>query len=262
MKFSTLIVVLFVTTCPLEASAEWIPPENPDPHAILNEARADQRAGRHETALAKHVWYYNHALEHNPGLSGVRLSFALGYWLELARVYPPALEELENTRDRALARVTEETDRGLQFNAFHDMTAINRTLKEEQRTVAAFISLEEQHPEIASHVYRLAQPALIKAREYPRCGKYLDGPRDFRLIESLFDATSRFADRSPNPMLRDHAHKTFVNSTSTLVALLVIDDRHGVAVEIAERARQVLDSPELRTGLEKALEGIVPAPWP
>lgn len=61
----------------------------------------DTMAGHYEAALAKHIWFYNEALKINPNMYGVRLSFALSYWKQLADVYPPAKVKLIEARDEA-----------------------------------------------------------------------------------------------------------------------------------------------------------------
>ena len=87
--------------------SNWGPGMNPDPSAILHEARADRRAGRFADALTKHVWFHENALKYVPSLSGVRLSFALTYWMELGAVYPAALRKLKRIRDDAERRAGE-----------------------------------------------------------------------------------------------------------------------------------------------------------
>lgn len=54
----------------------------------LKVARAATREGNHETALRELIWFHDHSLEEDPALCGVRLSFALSYWMEVAQVYP------------------------------------------------------------------------------------------------------------------------------------------------------------------------------
>lgn len=126
MKMHLAIVLAFMTT---QAVADWQPPLKPDPDAILEEARADARAGRYEDALQKHLWFHRHALEHRPALYGVRLSFALGYWLELGEAYPPAITKLKEVRDDAEKKVVESKDDVTHL--FHDMSAINEELRDQ-----------------------------------------------------------------------------------------------------------------------------------
>ena len=112
----------------------WTPPENPYPSDILSSARADKQHGRFERALAKHIWYHDNALKHQRSQYGVRLSFALGDWLELAQLYPPAKAAFLHTRDKTETAFREHPDP----NLFHDLSSMNRYLKEDNRTVDLF----------------------------------------------------------------------------------------------------------------------------
>jgi len=46
------------------------------------------KQGKYAEALERMIWFHNHALEHELGMYGVRLSFALSEWKELGDVYP------------------------------------------------------------------------------------------------------------------------------------------------------------------------------
>ena len=85
----------------------WTPPANPDPDRILREALEDRIAGRYEDALAKHEWFQREALRYQRSLAGVRNSFAVAWWAELASLYAPAKSSLLKVRDDAAQAVRE-----------------------------------------------------------------------------------------------------------------------------------------------------------
>ena len=93
MRIAVFTLCVLLPTIGL--AEDWTPPEKPDPEAILQEIREDVKNRRYEVALSKTLWFHENALALRPSLSGVRLSFALSYWLELGEVYPPALEEMK-----------------------------------------------------------------------------------------------------------------------------------------------------------------------
>lgn len=239
------------------SSSTWAPPVNPDPQQIRNEAEADRMARRYADALAKQVWFFQHAEEYQPSQSGVRLSFALSEWLKLGQVYPPAMEKLRQLRDQAETDVIAKPLRDDRRRAFQDLNAINRTLEEEQRTVEMFLKLDQNEPELASVVYSAAQPSLIKVKRYDVCGKYLDSQESLRRLKILYDSRfrrerkdSRFADE-----LRQADEKWFIDTAAILVALLKINGRNEEAEKIAHAVREIDDSPKLKESLEKALNG-------
>ena len=83
-----IIILTFLLLSPLLHANEWSVPKNPDPEAILSEAIADRKAGLYKTALAKHIWFHENALSIQPSQYGVRLSFAISYWLDLGGGVP------------------------------------------------------------------------------------------------------------------------------------------------------------------------------
>ena len=124
------------------AAADWVLPDNSDPHQILAAAKADTAARRFEDALAKHEWFYDHVLEVDESFYGVRLSFALADWHVLAQHYPPAQQALHARREAAEQKVLQ----GEQVRrSFHDLFAINRELNDDQLTVAVFMQLDHNN---------------------------------------------------------------------------------------------------------------------
>ena len=257
MKYCLALLFLIPVTVFAE---EWTPPANPDPQTILNEAQDDAREKRYEMALAKHLWFHENATKLQPGMSGVRLSFALSYWNNLGKVYPPAMDQLREIRDEA----SENVLNGKQLtNSFHDLASINRTLSEDTHTVDTFILLDTQNTKSAKSVYRLARRALIKGKEYQLCGKYLDPKRSYPIILKGREANQRLA-KNPKfgARLLEFGNKKFTNDTATLIALLVVNDRKREPNEIAVSAKTEWDNAAFHAAINKALEGNVPTPWP
>lgn len=248
-----------------DVRADWQPPENPNPQQILSEAQAATRAGDHADALARFVWFHEHALKHQPSLAGVRLSFALGYWKDLAQKYPPALEKMQAFRDAARAQVLADAPTlGLKlFESFLDVQSLNIHLGDQPRTVDVFKELDRKFPEAAALLYTVAERSLVGAKEYQLCGKYLDAEAQWRAIEDLYEVNQRLvkSNRFGDPF-RETSHQAFINSTATLVALLVVNDEKEAAADVARKAEALVDDAKLKAALKQALAGEVPRPIP
>ena len=249
------------------STGEWTPPKNPDPDKILDEAVKDTNEGRYEEALAKHVWFHRHALQHDKSQVGVRLSFALSYWIELGEKYPPALEKFKSIRDATEKSFYREKEAAAIFKNFMDLAAMNGKLAAEKRTVKAFEYLHENNRKAAKQVYKIAEPSLIATKKYQLAGDYLSPDASWtRIIESLRRSQQMAEDRDFGESFRKYINKSFINDTATLIALLVINDRKDEAEEIAQAARnESLDEQyqdEFNKTLKQALEGTVPQPWP
>lgn len=239
-------------------SQSWQPPANPDPSQILDEARRDTMDGRYAEALAKHIWYHENALKFGPAQYGVRLSFALMYWADLAKVYPPAqvsmLEFCEQARSNVLGGVDA-------YHSFHEFSSFNDTLGESQATVDLFKTLDKEQPKLAAEIYRIAKDSLILADELHLCSKYTDAKADYDDLLLKYQAgleiskDEQFGDRH----LR-YAEQSFTREVAKLIALLSISGRLEEAESIAKKAAEVLQSDEFDEALQEALEGTLLAP--
>ena len=139
----------------------------------LNSARQATVEGRYEDALAEFVWFHDHALEEDAALYGVRLSFALAYWMELAEVYPIAKQVLIETRDRkATALIHGEGNR----DTFHDVDSINEALGCSAHTYTLFVQLTSSNPSLAESCSKSALPAIVYAGDFALASRYLPEP--------------------------------------------------------------------------------------
>ncbi len=250
----------FLAALPSPAALGWTPPAPPDPQAILVEAREDRIAKRFDDALAKHLWFHNEVMNVDLAFRGVRLSFALADWATLALKYEPAMTALQKARDAAESDVKE--GRGAR-QAFADFAAINRELGEEQKTRDLFVWIEANDALLALSVFRMAQSALVETREYAIWGKYAEPAAELAsIVENHRYIDASMKRRAVNTMEKDAFDRMFIQETATLTALLAVNGRRTEAAEIADGARKALDTPEMRTALEQALEGRVPPRFP
>ena len=254
-----LLAVLCFGLMPL-ARADWTPPAKPDPLAILAEAQADTAARRYADALAKRVWFHEHALDYAQDLYGLRLSSALSAWVALGRQYPPALDKLRAEREAAADHVRGgDGARGY----FNEVIAIDRALGEDAATRALFLWLDANRNEVASQVYDLAQASLVRARDYVLCGKYLEPQRTLQSILDQYRVMTALAASADNPdQVRVFAQKTLANKSGLLIALLVQNHRKDEADAIAGQVLKEWNDAGFRQQLLDALSGQVPEPWP
>jgi len=254
------VILLMAFVCAPALADNWTPPEDPNPQAILQEAQADARAHHYEIALAKHVWFHENALSIDDALSGVRLSFALDAWQKLAKKYPPALTKLKEVRDQAANNVSEGK---YVREAFLEMRSINKVLREQSRTKDVFEALDEEHPETAVQVFHLAQPSLVQSKAYALIGKYLMPNEDLAEMTEAYRRGKKMADDPRfGPRHLNYVNKKFSNDAMTLVAILAVNARTSEAEDIAASARAEWDDASFHAGLDKAIKGVVPHPWP
>jgi hypothetical protein len=230
------------------AALSVAPTNRPNPHKVLDEARDLVRKGQYEEALQRHIWFHNHALEYDSGLSGVRLSFALSDWLELSRKYPKARQALVEIRDQESARFAE--GKGY-FELFQDVQAINRELQQDDDTLALFKSIAKSDPDLARHCYYSAEALLLRKGEYELClSLYPDSQARFAVIRQIWESTANR--HSGNARLKDAMDRNFVALTRALIEILVATNHKSDAEKILAQAISLMNDPLLDSAIQDA----------
>lgn len=150
-------------------NSEYAPPiaamtiDESNPRQVLEDAHHDTVAGRHEEALQKLLWFHRNALRIDSSLSGVRLSFALAFWMNLADVFPPALDMLVATRDDGAERI--KSGEG-SSELFREVEAISRRLGELSRVYDLFLFLVGEDVELATDCFPYAEQSLSQHEDW------------------------------------------------------------------------------------------------
>lgn len=252
-QLSWVVVCSSVLFLGLSHGDEWVPPNNPNPRNILSEAELDTKAKRYQLALEKYLWIYEKSTVVEPAFIGVRLSFALAAWNDLANEYPPAMKKILEKRDEALRMLNEGRD---PQRSFMDLAGINRVLKQVPKTVAAFEQLDKNSPQIAKEVYPLAQPALIANQKFELCGRYLDGIKDYEKLLESFRMIKTLQGIGDGAVARFEGE--FFKGVSTIVFILTVNDRRDEALEIVNKAKEVSNDESFQKMLDEALAGKAP----
>jgi len=241
MKILTLFLALCFTNL---VSAETL-----NMQQYLRDTEALIKQGEYEKALERTLWFHDNALEHEPSMSGVRLSFAMGDWMDLAEKYPPALKAMQKVRDEKTLKL--KSGEG-NFNLFMDVNAFNRTLKEEDKTIALFRLLDEKQPDLAKTCWIIAKQLVIKNKEFDLADKYLGNLlTEFDVIKERYEM---LVARSHNSKV-GHAHLKSINENRLVEeTLLLIETAKALnevnsAKEIQKRALGLLDDRRLRKAL-------------
>jgi hypothetical protein len=231
-------------------------------HERLHAAHLDTLEGKYAEALAEYVWFHNNALAEEPSLYGVRLSFALAHWKELADVYPPALVALSQTRDTKTQRLTNgELDREL----FHDVASINHYLNARDETAHLFESLDRDHQDFAQTCSRLALEALVEAGKFYLAVKYIPDPisRVTKLAECLNEDIAEIPERPRSKSPRYEAYMwCFAQELCTITAILAGANRGADAEDCRANALSTLKPWYVRKAAERALLSRVHNPLP
>ncbi len=223
------------------------PGQKLDPNQVRDEANELRDKGEYQAALDRYLWYWNHALEYNRGLSGVRLSFLLSEWVELGRRYPAAKQALLDIRARDAQALLD--GRGY-FNLFMDLSSLNQYLQDENATYEVFMKLRQQDPALARQCFWAAQELLVKRGEYALCAEYLGDPEAaFNRIrlqwEMLKQSEQRWAQSSTASPPKT-ADRRFADQTCQLILILVKTGHQAEAERIRSQALALVNDPRLK----------------
>lgn len=234
----------------------WTPQPNDKPSDTLDSAVDDTQAERYEEALQKFLWFHE-ASRTERGMGGVRLSFALGYWMDLASQYPPAMTAFANLRDEMELRC--RGNHG-DFESFHDVSAFNRYLGEDRRTLDLFMDIARDYPDKAKRLYHVAERILVANGMYQQCAPFLDWEQRIETSISAYRIGLKheesWADRGTAPP--KFARRHFETESATLVALLSLNDRQSEAERVRDHCLTVLDDSAFRDTLDLAMTGHIP----
>lgn len=217
-----------------------------DMQKYLKDTEEMADAGKHEEALERHIWFHNHALEHEPAMYGVRLSFALSSWRELGKIYPPAMDALIETRNKKVKALLEGKP---DTHLFHDVASINRTLEEPEKTVALFVEIDGQEPDVAKRYWDIAKDAVISKKRWDIVGKYLGNPvSEYAKLKESYDRnTSLYT--NPNmggAHFKTYNENSFVEESLKLIECARAMDKPEAAEEIREKASEIVKDSRLK----------------
>lgn len=205
------------------------------------------RSGDSAAALKEFLWCFDDGMPRVSGYGGVRNSFLLDSIAKLGENYPPALAALRERRDQAQQRMlNSESDP----DAAMDFASLNRTLRENQNTLAAFDQLpaEDQRRQTLASV---AYDQLVEAQRYHDA---ILG-RPYESISAMFEMTAKerpLPKNIANPeMVRKTQRDYLINSTAGSVEALAGSGDLVHARALAGRLLAYDGSPETRVLLQQ-----------
>lgn len=205
-------------------------------------ARELLRAGRQAEALAGFLWLWQHMLEHEPALYGVRMSFLAGELETLAKTYAPARDAIVDLRDRA-----EPGDSGtIERATFHDWTRLNRMLGEPSRTLAWYDALPaETRATNAQILEKEVISLLVESGRLSEAGTLYADP-----VQSINRSAALLSpQRSLPPELLERSRTHFRQEVCSIVRALFAAQRVEDAEAVIARAKELDPSDGMRNAL-------------
>jgi hypothetical protein len=111
------------------------------------------------------------ALKYKEGHYGVRLSFALSSWLELANSYPPAMNAYRKVLERSSSRLLDGKDR---WDLFHDVVSMNERIDRNADSLELFRRLMEINPKLGDSYVMGMMGLLLNDGDFETCLRFSD----------------------------------------------------------------------------------------
>ena len=241
LKMKSIVSLVILLMAPL-VQAE-------DMQKYLSDTEDLARAGKHEEALKRHIWFHDHALEHERAMYGVRLSFALGNWRKLGEKYPPAMKALVEIRDKKTKLLLGGKK---SHELFHDVSSINQTLGESEKTVSLFEQIDEKQPKNAKGYWNVAKDEVIDAKKYDLARKYIGKPaNEFIRLKARYDENTSFYDdpRIGGDRFKAYNENMLVVESLRLIKVSIAIGDQKAALEIQKKALAVVDDRRLRDAI-------------
>lgn len=207
--------------------------------------------GKYQEALEAHIRFHEES-KNSPGMAGVRTSFALMYWLHLAKKYPPALDALKGIRDKDKAMLLSGNGT---FDNFMDLSALNENLGEEKQTLEVFMFLDEHHPEQAKRYYHVIDDYLIENKHFELCSKYIDDAvYEFEKLRHKRELSISFARSRPemDNDLKEIDDRFYNEGVVGLIKILMASNRESEAKEVQKRALAYWDNRVVRDAIQNS----------
>jgi hypothetical protein len=225
------------------------------PSERLTQAHQAARDGDYAFALSEYVWYHEHALETEPSQGGVRMSYALAYWMELGAQYPAAIQALEDI----LARKTAVLRAGAgDWQLFDDVVAIGERLGRERATYELFLIVAAQRPDFAARCANLAIPAMLASGDFELARRYV-GDTSERvksanelLSMALREMPRRLPERTDE--IREVESRLYVAKIQEMLRILASVGDTAEAGRVRELSIAVVADADIRERVKRGLD--------
>lgn len=242
-SFIPVCIICVLLSCHQKENSEYEP-------TYLDETRKMARNGEYQQALDRYIWFDKHILEQDTGMAGVRRSFALSYWKELADVYPPAMDSLEKNRDTKTQKLIAE---GNSKDDFADIVAINRTLGENSKSIDVFEFISEKYPILAKESCRYVLDDLLAAKRYGLIKKNVNNILEqYERIESNYrNSFQEIGTLDDSLMVKKYMENSFVQKSIELIQYCRAINDSNSAREIQKKSLALINNKLIKDALRE-----------
>jgi len=233
-----LIVYILILFFPFIAVAE----DQDEFKKAFESALEFLKTNEYEKALELYLWIDENANETEMAYGAVKLP-AYYYWGSLASRYPKAMKIFKEVRDEKTSNL-----KSGQYSEklFTDISFINTSFGESYKTVKLFEYLDHSNPEFAKLVYKTVESDLLKHKRYQLSRKYLDD--SLKRLNDSIDQHIRLIEIDES--IRQRIEPVLIDEVIRIITILDECDERSLALEIIDRALEVLNDNEIQNLLK------------
>jgi hypothetical protein len=228
--------------------------EKPNIMKVLEDAKLAHKSGDFTNALKFYEHFFDHALDDDPyALYGVRLSYCLDGWAELAKDFVGAHNQLVEKQQTALQNYHKIKLPEL----FHDYYSISRVLDKKEESLDSFLSVLQENFKNASRLVKFVWQDLIEAEQWEVCNQFLEDPVQ-KMDESfsVFDEASQLRNIDTSfatPAFEKHILNELVDAVNELLLVLRHNNR-SEDVDVIQRKFYEIAHSRSHSGLDSLLQ--------
>ena len=217
--------------------------QHPDILNTLRDAQLAHKAGDFINALNFYEFFFNHALDDDPyALYGVRLSYCLDGWGELALIFPGAKQRLEQKQNELLNHYLSQKN----VEVFHDYYCVSKVLNKHKEALNTFCELFSTQPKSAERLVKYVWDDLIVAKKWQVCSDLLTQPsQKIDELFAIYDEAQKLklSNASFDKVeFEHHLINTLLNGVSSIVQTIRHTNRVKEINALERQFHQIVDS--------------------
>lgn len=253
----------------------WLAPTPREtPEDFYNAGREARINGNYVQALEDFLNFYDLSFrQQSIEYQGLRHSFFINEWKELASVYPPAKEAMINVRNLKETQLRsgdvtnvpydpialkksipsgnpEKVNRLIAGKIMKDVYSLNNALHQPERTVQLFEFIDQHYPDIATSCWPIIREWTIDNQRYDLVKKYMPNlaTTEFQRIKKHYYWIIEVYRENPELKSKNRNFEDeFVNDAARLIKLALDSGQCEQAEIIAAEAQKVVEAPRLIT---------------
>lgn len=208
-----------------------------EPSKSLREARSAFKEKNYSLSLKKYQWFYENSIKIDQSFYGVRLSYCLGEWAELGKVFPPAQVALVKLKNNTLATFKDTYSK----SSFHEYSSISGYLNNSIEVYQEFLIIHKSDKELAKCLFTYVYKYCAENGHWDICYEYFEsGYNTYDSTLEMFDHLIKFSNTKQSTSIKKDAIETIEREILWLLNTLYYGNAKEKYEEILDKTKKDL----------------------